>query len=216
MKKIVLLISLFALTTMSTFAQQDKQRVLAECTIDFSVDVSELTGLDNTTIETFKATTKTVYIKANQSRVDFKSPSFSQSVIYDKKTGDAVILREIGNNKFLTKLNSDTWKKNNSRFNNATFKTLDETKTILGYECKKAVLTLVDGVSLNLYYIPTFIPSVKEFEYQFKDVPGLVLEYESQDKNGQKIKYSATKINLNPVSISRFEIPTTGYRILNE
>jgi len=216
MKKIVLLISLFALTTMSTFAQQDKQRVLAECTIDFNVDVSELTGLDNTTIETFKATTKTVYIKANQSRVDFKSPSFSQSVIYDKKTGDAVILREIGNNKFLTKLNNDSWKKNNSRFNNATLKTLDETKTILGYECKKAVLTLVDGVSLNLYYIPTFIPSVKEFEYQFKDVPGLVLEYESQDKNGQKIKYSATKINLNPVSISRFEIPTTGYRILNE
>ncbi|MCZ2223250.1 MAG: hypothetical protein LC122_06425 [Chitinophagales bacterium] len=216
MKKIILLFSLFAFTCLQPFAQQDKPRVLAECTIDFSVDVSELRGLDNTTLETFKATIKTVYIKGNQSRVDFISPSFSQSVIYDKNTGNAVILREIGNNKFLTKLSSDAWIKTNSRFENTTIKTLDETKTILGYECKKAILTLADGVSLNLYYLPKFIPSVKEFEYQFKDLPGLVLEYESQDKNGQIIKYTATKINVSPVPISKFDIPTTGYRILNE
>jgi len=216
MKKYLLLIIATVFTLSSVFAQQTKQRVLAECTINYMVDISELTGMDNTLIETFKATTKTVYIKGNKSRVDVNSPSFSQSVIYDKNTGNAVILREIGNNKFITTLNSDTWKKKNSTLDNTTIKTLDETKTILGYTCKKAILTLADGTNLNLYYVPTFIPSVKEYEFQFKEVPGFVLEYESQDKNGMKIKYTATKINLNPVSANKFEIPTSGYRILNE
>ncbi|MBX2930500.1 MAG: hypothetical protein KF781_00980 [Chitinophagaceae bacterium] len=216
MKKKILLIAIIAFTALYSFAQQEKQRVLSECTVDYIVDISEAVGLDNSLSETFKATTKTVYIKGNQSRVDFKSPSFSQSVIYDKKTGDAVILREIGGNKFLTNINADSWKKKNGSLDNATVQTLEETKTILGYDCKKAVLTLADGTSLHLFYVPNFVPSVKEFEYQFKNVPGFVLEYESQDKNGQKIKYTATKINLNPVSTTKFDIPTSGYRILNE
>jgi hypothetical protein len=62
---------------------------------------------------------------------------------------------------------------------------------------------------------PAIVPSVKEFEYQFKDVPGFVLEFESQEADGKKIKYTATKINLSPVQASRFDVPTSGYRLLN-
>ena len=54
----------------------------------------------------------------------------------------------------------------------------------------------------------------EEFEYEFKDVPGLVLEYETVE-DGKQIKYTATKINLSPVQTSKFDIPTSGYRILN-
>jgi GLPGLI family protein len=197
-------------------AAQQKQRVLAECTVDYSVNTDDVEGIDNSIIETFKSTSKTVYIKGNQSRVDLKSTAFSQAVIYNKKSGDAVILREIGGNKFLTKLSNAAWTKSNSRYENAKLTLLDETKIILGYECKKAVLTLADSLNLNLYYTIGFTPSVNEFEYQFKNVPGFVLEYEAQDKSGIKVRYIATKINLNPVSASKFEIPTSGYRLLNE
>lgn len=215
MKKIITLLIITVLFTFQSNAQQ-RQRTIAECTIDYNITLDDVTGLDNATVEMFKSTIKTVYIKGNQSRVDFISPSFIQSVIYDKRTGNAVILREIGGNKFLTKLDKAAWDKSNNKFENLKTNLLDETKVILGYECKKAVLLLTDGTTLDLFYATNYIPSVKEFEYQFKDVPGFVLEYESQDKSGKKIKYTATKINLNPIATSKFDIPTTGYRLLNE
>jgi hypothetical protein len=66
-----------------------------------------------------------------------------------------------------------------------------------------------------LYYATNIAPSVKEFEYQFKDVPGFVLEYESQEQEGKKVRYVANKINLSPVLSTKFDIPVSGYRILN-
>jgi GLPGLI family protein len=156
-----------------------------------------------------------VYIKANQSRVDLVSPSFSQSLFYDRNAGTATILREIGGNKFISRLDSAKWRATNNKYDGAVLVNSSETKTILGYECKKATLQLKDGSVFVLYYTSNIIPSVKEFEYQFKDVPGFVLEYESQDLGGKKIRYAANKINLSPVLALKFEIPTSGYRVLN-
>jgi hypothetical protein len=96
-----------------------------------------------------------------------------------------------------------------------TVKMNSETKTILGYACKKGILQLKDGNSFIIYYATSITPSVKEFEYQFKDIPGFVLEYESQEQEGKKVKYVANKINLSPILANKFEIPVSGYRILN-
>jgi len=201
---------LFAITGLN--AQQ--QRIVAECTVTYSIS-ADVTSNDKETVESLKASSKTVYIKANQSRVDLSSPSFSQSLFYDKNTGNAVILREIGNNKFISKLDNAKWKAENNKFDGAVVTNSSETKTILGYECKKASLQLKDGNSFVIYYAMNILPSVKEFEYQFKDVPGFVLEYEAQELGGKKIKYTATKINLSPVLASKFDVPTSGYRVLN-
>jgi GLPGLI family protein len=92
---------------------------------------------------------------------------------------------------------------------------LDEVKQILGYECKKAILQLNDGNTFSVYYATAITPSVREFEFQFKDIPGFVLEYETVEGKGEKITFTATKINLNPVPASKFDIPTSGYRLLN-
>ncbi|MEK7198521.1 MAG: hypothetical protein AAB212_01175, partial [Bacteroidota bacterium] len=59
------------------------------------------------------------------------------------------------------------------------------------------------------------IPSVREFEYEFKDIPGFVLEFESQEAQSKKIRYTATKINLAPVQASKFDVPKSGYRLLD-
>jgi len=48
---------------------------------------------------------------------------------------------------------------------------------------------------------------------QFKNLEGLPLEYElSQGK--LRIKYTVSKINMNPVPASKFDIPKSGYREL--
>jgi GLPGLI family protein len=195
--------------------QTTAQRVVADCTITYAISTEE-GNADKDVTESLKASTKTVYIKGNDSRTDLVSPSFTQSLLYNKTTGNAVILREFGNNKFMTRLDNAKWMAENKRYEGMTVALAgNETKTILGYECKKAVIQMKDGSSFVLYYAPAIAPSVKEFEYQFKDVPGFVLEFESQEADSKKIKYTATKINLSPVQASRFDVPTSGYRLLN-
>ena len=203
---------------MIVFASFDlvaQTRVVAECTINYSIQINGAQKLDKETEELLKSSTKTVFIKGNDSRVDLTSTSFLQTLIYDKSTGNAVIMRELGANKFMTKLDSKAWKLQNAKYIGMKITYINETKSILGYECKKAILELQDGTSFTAFYALAIAPSVKEFEYQFKDIPGFVLEYETFGEKGQKITYTATKINLNPVQASKFDVPISGYRLLN-
>lgn len=190
-----------------------QQRVVAECTITYAINIDD-TQASNDDIATLKASSKTVFIKGVNSRTDLVSPTFMQSMIYQKNTGTAVILREFGANKFMTKFDEAKWKEEHKKFEGMRIETSSETKTIIGYECKKVNLVLSDGSTFSVYYTPAIAPSVKEFEYQFKDIPGLVLESETIIAGGSKIRYTAKQINFNPVPPSRFDIPTSGYRIL--
>jgi GLPGLI family protein len=192
-----------------------QQRVVAECTVTYAIAVEEDNTIDKELLASLKATTKTVYIKANDSRTDLVSPTFKQTVLYNKTSGSAVILREIGANKLMTKMDNARWASENKRYGGIKVTTTGETKTILGYECRKATIMLKDSSVYSLYYAPNLIPSVRDFEYQFRDIPGFVLEYEAQEPEGKKITYTATKINFSPVQLSRFEIPVSGYRLLD-
>ena len=186
-----------------------QQRIVAECTINYARVVD-----DSTSQKQPANSTKIVYIKGNDSRIDIISPTFSQSIFYDKNSGNAVVLREFGNNKVMTKLSKTQWIEKNQKFEGVSVNLIGDTKNILGYECKKATIETKDGNLITVFYATAIVTSVKEFEYQFKDVPGLVLEYETEE-SGKKIKYTASKINLSPVPTSKFDVPTNGYRILN-
>jgi hypothetical protein len=77
------------------------------------------------------------------------------------------------------------------------------------------IAKLTDGSSFNVFYTPSIIPTNLQYEYQFKDLPGFVLEYEALTEDGKsKINYSATKITLVPVPVAKFDLPKTGYRVL--
>jgi GLPGLI family protein len=193
----------FALLSMTSSAQLVKQ--IGDCTVSYT-----LTGSD----PSFANTTKTFYLKGKKTRIDIISSSYSQSTIYDAGTGNAVILKELGGNKYLYNFNATQWSAKNKEFDGAQIISSEETKNILGYECKKATLTFVSGAKTIVWYAPGIIPSVSESSFQFKLVPGFVLEYESSTTNGQKMKYTANMINFNPVAAALFEIPKTGYRVM--
>jgi len=189
------------------FAQSPQ--IVAECTVSFTISVSG--GSQNA----MNNAAKTLFIKGRQARVDIAGPSFKQSVIYDNNTGIAVILREIGGNKYISTLDSSKWKDQNKQYDGMSLTLTSETKTILGYECKKAIAKLKNGNTFSMYYATAIKPSATENPYQFKDLPGFVLEYESEKEGStQKVTYTANKINLNPVPVATFEIPSKGYRIL--
>lgn len=192
---------------MASRALAQTPKVVADCTVSFDVTIARADG-------TSEKATKTLYVKGGETRSDLVTPTFVQTTFYDSKKETAVILRELGGNKYMSKLNAEQWKLQNKKYEGMEVSLLAETKTILGYECKKAQVKLKDGNILNMFYATAIIPSVSENSYQFKGIPGFVLEYEAQTDKGSKVKFTASVINLSPVPVSKFEIPQTGFRML--
>jgi len=155
--------------------------------------------------------TTTIYIKGNLVRSETSSSLFSFSTIYDSKTGQAVLLKEVSGQKLLIRLTPENWQDMNKAYNGAIFTTTSETKTIAGYKCIKAIGKNKSGPDMIVYYTNEIVPENKDYNPKFKNLDGLPLQYELS--NGSfKIQYTVSKINLNPVPASKFDIPKSGYR----
>lgn len=213
MRKIGFLFLLSALGA-STICSAQTPRIISECTIVYNLSIEDGNSSPEL-IQSLKGASKTVYIKGSKSRTELVSPSYSLTIINDTKRDTTIILRELGSTKYMTFLNEAKKLEKNKKFEGITFLNTTETKTILGYDCKKVVSKLKDGSTYNVYYAPLIVPSTREYEYQFKDLPGLALEYETTSEDGKMVyKFTAEKISLIPVQAAKFDIPKSGYRIL--
>lgn len=211
MKKITLLFSA-GIMGLATLAQSPK--LISDCTVVYSVSVQDGNANPQLT-QAMQGATKVVYLRASKTRSDLTTSSFLQTTLQDLKNDTTVILRELGNNKYISFINDKKKKELYKKYDGIQFTSTNEKKTILGYECVKTIAKLTDGTTYSIYYTESIVPSNKQFEYLFKDIPGFVLEYESQlDDNKTKVTYSASKITLLPVPIAKFDIPTSGYRVL--
>lgn len=164
--------------------------------------------------DAFDGASTTIFLKGNMSRSEMVSALFSSATIHDAKTGSAVVLREVSGQKLLIRMTSEDWKKKNARYEGITFSNTGESKEIAGYKCTKAVAKMSDGSTFTVFYTSDIVPENKEYDYHFKDLNGLPLEYELTQRN-LTIRYTVSKINLNPVPASKFDIPTSGYRELS-
>jgi GLPGLI family protein len=188
-----------------------QQRIVAECTVVYKVE-----SHDASDGSMRQKATKTAYIKSNNARIDLVAPAYAQSTIYNKSTGMATVLRSFGEDKYMTSLNAKQWRKLNMPLDSMQIQLTTDSISVLDYSCKKALLQLKNGTTVTVYYTTAIIPSVRDYEYMFKDIPGFVLGYEMVDDLGVKTIFRATQINLyNPVAASKFDIPTKGYRILS-
>jgi GLPGLI family protein len=205
MKKIIFIITAFFFST-AIYAQQSK--VISNCTIFFSVTDSSASEQNN-------MGSKIIYIKGKDIRVDLKSNMFSQTIFSNGNTGNVTILKTIGQSKYISNYTANEWQKENEIYNDPALSFTGNTKNILNYECKQTILKLKNGSTYSVYYTPALMPSVTENQFEFKNIPGLILEYESLTKGNEEVSYVAKKIDFNPVPALEFEIPKTGYRILH-
>jgi GLPGLI family protein len=205
MKKLFTILSLL-LIVISGFSQKR----VSELTLVY--DVSVATGNSEPKMaDAFDGATTTVSIKGNLSRSEMVSAIFSSTTIHDAKTGTAVVLREVSGQRLLIRMTAENWKEKNRRYEGITFTNTGETKVIAGYNARKAIAKLTDGSTFVVYYTPDLIPENREYDFQFRTLEGLPLEYElTQGK--LKIKYTVSKINMNPVPASKFDIPKSGFR----
>ena len=187
------------------------QKRISELTLvyDYSVTVeggNKLQGVGNAS--------HTIYIKGNKSRSEMTNQLFSSTSIYDANTGFGVILKELSGQKLLIRMNPDNWSEKNQMYDGIVFKSTGETKVIAGYNCIKATGQTSAGAVVTVYYTKELVPENKQYDPLFKTLAGLPLEYELTNGN-VKISYRFSKMSLNPVPASKFDIPSSGYREMN-
>jgi len=88
-----------------------------------------------------------------------------------------------------------------------------EFKEIAGYRCQKAIGKMTDGTEINVYFTKELIAANRDFEYAYKSLPGLAMQYETAI-GSLKVTYTVSKINFNIVPASKFELPKSGFRVM--
>jgi GLPGLI family protein len=188
------------------------QKKLSEGSISYDIVIN--TGSDKPrAADFFDGATSTVYLKGAKSRTEMVSSLGTQSTIIDGAKNSISILKEYGEQKYIIQLTPSNWKEANKKNDNVKFTYDDESKTILGYKCSKAIGKLEDGGTFTVWYTTDIIPENKDFQYANKSLPGLAMEYESIMGN-LKVTYTVSKITFGAVPAAKFDLPKAGYRIL--
>jgi GLPGLI family protein len=186
------------------------QKKVSELTLVYDASISS-GSKEPKLADALDGATTTVYLKGPMSRTEMVSALFSSTTIHDSKSGTAVVLREVSGQKLLIRMTAENWTEKNKRYSGVTFTDTKETRTIAGYKCTKAEAKLADGTTFTVYYTTEIIPENKDYDSQFRNLNGLPLEYELV-QGKLTIKYTVSKINMNPVPASKFDIPKSGYR----
>lgn len=161
----------------------------------------------------FAGSELTVYVKGSRSRSDVNMGMQNTTTISDSKTNTSVMLMDMMGYKYQIK--SDP--KKEEKAPDVTVKETSDTKTIAGFKCKRAEMTLKDEAGTPMTSNVWFTEEISNYmgasarNSQFKAIKGMPLEYEMSAERGMKMKMSATSISKESVPDSKFEIPA-GYK----
>lgn len=208
MKKLITPVLLIALTV--AFISANAQRTIAEATLVYDMVIQNGSGGQSGDLN---GATSTVYLKGNNSRTDMVSPLGKEVTIFNSKTNSAVVLKEFSGQKLMITLTKDNWIAKHKMYSNTKFELTNDTKTIAGFNTKKAIGKMPDGKTFEVYYAPDLVPANKEYDPTFSTLPGLAIQYEIESGK-MKFKYTLSKINYDAVQVSSFDFPVSGYRVM--
>ncbi|MCW3074874.1 MAG: hypothetical protein JWP69_1943 [Flaviaesturariibacter sp.] len=210
MKRIFTILSSFLLMASGAFAQKK----LTEATISYDIVIN--TGSQRPrAADFFDGATSTVYLKGLKSRTEMVSSLGTQATLIDLGAKSVAVLKEYGPQKYIIQMTPANWKDANRKFEDVQFSYMDDTKTILGYKCKKAIGKLSDGTTFTVWYTLDLVPENNDFQYVNRSLPGLAMEYESNMGKDLKVTYTVSKINMSPVPAAKFDLPKAGFRVLS-
>jgi hypothetical protein len=189
----------------AVFQLQAQTKVVGECAITYDIHQISMKG------DTSLVGQKQIFIKGNSCKTILKTPAFTQTLIFNTQQDTAIILKEIGMNKFLQYILYASMQP----VNLVASKKNANTSTLLDYPCETITLSWADGNSMEVTYTNLFIPTVTVYEQAFKEIPGLVMRYQLTTKEGNKILYNANKVDLSPITLNVFEVNKSNYQQIN-
>lgn len=190
MKKIFLTLALAILSTVSAFAQ------LSEGSVSYSMDFETDDPDMEMALAMMAGSELNLYFKDDNTRADVSMGSMMNMVtITNSKTEDFLMLMDISmmGMKYGVKSTLAELEKNNDSEDVKMEVTLGkESKKILGYKCKKAIATDLEGNETIFWYTEEIEVNKRGQSYLNEDVPGFPLEYEIM-QGGMKITMVATE-----------------------
>jgi len=200
-----LLLTVFVLFSFQTFAKEFKGVITYKITIEGSGVTDEM--------KTMMPKTMTMSIKGNKSRSEMIMSMGKTISISDGDNKTAITLMDMMGQKIAMQSNYEEIMKEMADSPEAKVEITSETKDILGYSCKKAVITIPeDDTELIVYFTEELGSKELNFDNpQFKDINGLMLEFEIPNEMFS-MHFTAVSVEKKNVEDSEFTIPE-GYQI---
>ena len=212
MKKLLALLVLTVITTVPSFAQLEQGHIAYD--IEMSSDDPDMAM----TVMMFQGSSMDLYFNENKARTDLDMGALmSMTTVVDNETQEVLILMGgmMGDKAILT--SSDEMGEDSVEVEEPTIELTKETKKILGYKCKKAIITDADGNEMDYWYTEEIKAISTDENATVSKLPGLALQY-TVDRDGMIMSFTATKVEtkLDAATIKAkltLEIPE-GYEVM--
>ena len=206
MKKIILLLTVAGCLVMNMAMAQKK---ITEGTITYSIDVNT----DNEQLKQGLANSSMVVkFKPGKSMTESKTGAFmTLHEFTNKELKNVAIQIDVMGQKKQVNMTEKEYKEQKKQLKGKTkIDYVDGAKTIAGYNCKKAIVTINDSVKTTVWYTPDLeINTSTGMAGGFDDIKGFVMSFEMM-QNGLTLIYTVTGIDTTAVGDDVFKVPA-GY-----
>ena len=182
------------------------QKPFSEGTLVFTMQAK---ADDEQTASMLNNATMTIYVKGDKVRHEMNfNGGFQNTSITNLADSSTVVFMDMMGQKKMMKLSQAQLDKIRNTPANYTIDFQNDTKTILGYTCKKAIVHVKGGADLVFWVTDQLIPTTTEWSH-VSGLKGLLLEFDMTQR-GATMTLTATKVDPSPVSDDQFKIPD-GY-----
>lgn len=158
-----------------------------------------------------------IFFKGNRTYSEMNSMMMSTKAVTDEN-GSLVLMDQMGNKNYIKVTKADMEKNNEANKDKMPkFEYTSETKTIAGYECKKAIATInsqKEGeIKTEVWYtdkIAYVSQGGRRGNDMFKGLNGMAMEF-SMPQGPMKVKMVAKEVSTEAVPDSKFVLSTDGY-----
>lgn len=203
---------LFFVSLFGFMADVHAQKPLGEVTLQYAISIESVNdkALQNKPLE---GATLTVYIKGKDSKTEMVSSMGTESTLFSAGTGKGFILKEYSGQKLMISLTSENWAQKNRYFNSMDFSIDNTEQQVAGFKCWKAVASLENGKTLEVYFIPGIETMNNEYNNAFTKLPGIPVKYELESGK-LRFSYLLKNISYENIPSGKFEYPKSGYRVM--
>ena len=200
-----LLLAIFAISSFAASAKEFKGVITYKITLSGSGVTDEMKNM--------MPKTMTMSIKGNKARSEMVMMMGKTVSITDGDAKETITLMDMMGQKIAVKSTSKEIEEELAKSPKTTVNVTGETKDILGYTCKKAIITFEgEDTEIIVYYTEELGSSTLNFDNpQFKDINGVMLEFEMPNEQFS-MQFVATSVEKKDVSDSDFTIPE-GYQV---
>ena len=160
-------------------------------------------------------TEKTTTVKGDLVKESMEAAFGSVNTIINTKEMESNTFMDIMGNKMAFKLDKAMIEKMREKKPKMEIKLAPETKTIAGYNCKKAIAkNTEDNTTVDIWYTEE-LPKVGNMEGEmYKEINGMLMEFVAAGMGATEMKMTAKKVTASKVDDKEFVMPT-DYKMLS-